>query len=111
MVFSKEGTKTNLMEYVSFVAETMVAGGQVDTVYMDFAKAFDKVDHGTLIVKLRSFGLSNKIVHWFTTYLRQRTQFVVIGVTQSTCTHFRCSSRINILIACYSADRCALCKK
>lgn len=82
--FERRSTQSNLMEYVSFVADAMVAGGQVDTVYTDFAKAFDKVDHGTLLLKLRSFGLSNNMVRWFSTYLRQRAQFVVIGGSKST---------------------------
>ena len=67
------------MEYVSWVANTIVDGGQVDTVYTDFAKAFDKVDHSILLSKLKSSGLSDHLVKWFSTYLRDRSQFVVIG--------------------------------
>jgi ribonucleases P/MRP protein subunit RPP40 len=77
--FEKRSTQTNLMEYVSAVADAIISGGQVDTVYTDFAKAFDKVDHGILLVKLRSFGLQENLVKWFSTYLRDRSQFVVIG--------------------------------
>lgn len=82
--FEKKSTQTNLMEYVSFVADAIVAGGQVDTVYTDFAKAFDKVDHGTLLIKLKLFGLSENLVQWFSTYLSHRSQFVVIGGSRSS---------------------------
>ena len=41
---SSKSTHTNLMEYVSMVADSIVDGGQVDTIYTDFSKAFDKVD-------------------------------------------------------------------
>lgn len=37
----------------------------MDTVYTVFAKAFDKVDHGTLLVKLQCFGLTVNLVQWF----------------------------------------------
>lgn len=79
----KRSTQTNLMEYVSMVADAMVAGGQVDTVYTDFAKAFDKVDHDKMLFKLRTFGIPENLVQWFSTYLRDRTQFVVIGDSKS----------------------------
>jgi len=81
--FEKRSTQTNLMEYVSTVADAIVAGGQVDTIYTDFAKAFDKVDHGILLFKLCSFGVPTNLVEWFSTYLRNRSQFVVIGGSRS----------------------------
>lgn len=55
----------------------------MDTVYTDFAKAFDKVDHGILLVKLKRFGLSDNAVRWFATYLSTRSQFIVIGGSKS----------------------------
>ncbi len=61
-----------------------MAGGQVDTIYTDFAKAFDKVDHNALMFKLKAFGLSDGLVQWFSTYLRDRSQFVTIGGAKST---------------------------
>lgn len=82
--FQKRSTQTNLIEYVSYVADAIVAGGQVDTIYTDFAKAFDKVDHNTLMFKLKAFGLSDGLVQWFSTYLRDRSQFVIIGGAKST---------------------------
>ena len=33
----------------------------VDMVYLDFAKAFDKVDHGILLHKLKDFGITSKL--------------------------------------------------
>lgn len=77
--YRKRSAQTNLMEYVSSVADAIVDGGQVDTVYTDFAKAFDKVDHAILLSKLSSFGLSTSMINWFSSYLRDRTQVVVIG--------------------------------
>lgn len=61
-----------------------MSGGQVDTVYTDFTKAFDKVDHDTLLVKLKAFGLTADLICWFSTYLRNRSQVVVIGGSTSS---------------------------
>jgi hypothetical protein len=55
---------------------------QVDTVYLDFAKAFDKVSHGLLLVKLHNFGIRGNLLRWFGDYLSGRLQRVtVLGVT------------------------------
>ena len=45
-------------------------------VYLDFAKAFDKVDHGILLHKLKSMGITGKLGIWFFNFLSDRTQFV-----------------------------------
>lgn len=63
--FAKRSTQTNLMEYVSTVADDIVNGGQMDTIYTDFAKAFDEVDHSVLLSKLTNFGVPEHIVQWF----------------------------------------------
>ena len=56
--------------------------GQVDTVYLDFAKAFDKVSHDLLLVKLHNFGIRGNLLRWFGDYLSGRLQRVtVLGVT------------------------------
>ena len=36
-------------------------GQNVDVVYLDFAKAYDKVDHGILIHKVRDMGISGRL--------------------------------------------------
>lgn len=81
--FAGRSTQTNLMDYVSTVAREMVNGGQVDTIYTDFTKAFDKVDHKKLVSKLRMLGFSEDLLLWFSSYLGDRLQFVVIGGSRS----------------------------
>ena len=39
-------------------------GSPVDVIYLDFQKAFDKVPHQRLIVKLKSHGMGNSIINW-----------------------------------------------
>ena len=50
----------------------------VDMVYLDLAKAFDKVDHGILLHKLRDAGISGKLGVWFYRFLSNLSQFVRI---------------------------------
>lgn len=81
--FSRRSTETNLMEYVSILAREIVDGGQVDSVYTDFTKAFDKVDHCRLVGKLKGHGINSNLVEWFSSYLSDRSQYVVIGRSSS----------------------------
>ena len=43
----------------------------VDMVYLEFAKAFDKVDHGILLHKLKDLGITGRlgVCFFFTFYL------------------------------------------
>ena len=50
----------------------------VDVIYMDFQKAFDKVPHQRLILKLKSHGMGNSIINWIEQWLTGRRQRVVI---------------------------------
>jgi hypothetical protein len=55
---------------------------QIDLVYLDFAKAFDRVDHRLLVNKLKNFGISGTLLNWFEDYLSNRHQRVtVLGKT------------------------------
>jgi len=51
----------------------------VRTVFVDFAKAFDHVDHNVLVAKLAALGLPGVIVRWMTAFLQERRQRVKIG--------------------------------
>ena len=48
----------------------------VDMVYLDFAKAFDKVDHGILLHKVKDLGITGKLGQWFYHFLTNRKHFV-----------------------------------
>jgi len=45
------------------------SGGQIDTIYSDFEKAFDKVPHRRLISKLHTYGLHDTIINWICDFL------------------------------------------
>lgn len=69
-------TSTNLVLFTQFVAESIDAGLQVDTVFTDFSKAFDQIDHGIILDKLRSVGMSTSLLSLMSSYLMGRSQFV-----------------------------------
>ena len=48
-------------------------------VLLDLSKAFDSLNHATLLVKLQSLGLSLSALAWFRSYLSERSQYVRIG--------------------------------
>ena len=50
-------TTTELLRYSDKCIEIIANGGVVDSIYLDFAKAFDSVPHRRLIGKLDSYGI------------------------------------------------------
>ena len=52
--------------------------------YFDYAKAFDKVSHRLLILKLKAYGIDGKLLLWLEAYLRNRHQRVVVGNAASS---------------------------
>ena len=43
------------------IMHMLEAGGSVDMVYLDFSKAFDKVDHGIHLHKLKALGITGHL--------------------------------------------------
>ena len=57
---------------------------EVRMVFLDAAKAFDKVWHKGLLFKLKQLGVDDHVASWFSDYLNNRKQRVVInGVASS----------------------------
>ena len=54
-------------------------GGELDVIFMDFMKAFDKVPHRRLIHKMKKYGLSDKICSWVSNFLNDRRQRVKVN--------------------------------
>jgi len=51
----------------------------VTNVIFDFKKAFDTVCHSKLLVKLKSYGISDNLLSWIEAFLCGRSQSVRIG--------------------------------
>ena len=53
-------------------------GKAVDVIYLDFAKAFDKVSHSMLAAKLEACGIGGEVLRWIKNWLEDRRQKVGI---------------------------------
>ena len=61
-------------------------GHCIDTLYMDYQKAFDKVPHKRLISKLKSYNIIPQLVQWINSFLSKRSHQVCINDKASTMT-------------------------
>ncbi len=69
---------TQLLHHFDDVLESLINNADFDSIYLDYAKAFDKVDHKLLIKKLHLYGINQKIVKWIESFLSDRKQAVVV---------------------------------
>ena len=76
---SGRSTATNMLVYMEALTKLLDQGHAVDVLYLDFAKAFDKVPHERLLAKCRGLGLGGKLLEWIRMWLRDRKQRVVIN--------------------------------
>ena len=53
-------------------------------IYLDFSKAFDKVNYGVLLHKLRDMGIAGNLGIWFHSFLSNRYHFVRLQGGSST---------------------------
>jgi hypothetical protein len=67
---------SQLLAHYDFIINELEKGNNVDVIYLDFAKAFDKVDHGILLHKLRDLGITGKVGKWIYSFLTNRFQYV-----------------------------------
>lgn len=73
-------TDSNLLHYTNYICESFNCKTQVDSVYTDFSKAFDRMDHSILLAKSRGMGMHGNLYRWLTSYLLNRSQLVnIIG--------------------------------
>ena len=75
--------QTNILLCLEKWTELVDSGKNVDVAYFDYAKAFDKVSHRLLLVKLKAYGIDGKLLAWLSAYLDDRRQRVVVGNAKS----------------------------
>jgi len=55
---------TNLLSFLEQVTSLADNGDNVDMIFLDFAKAFDKVPHQRLLKKLNGHRIQGKLFEW-----------------------------------------------
>jgi len=70
---------SNLLSFLEKMTAAVDRGEPVDVVFLDFAKAFDKVPTERLIKKVRAHGISGRVLNWISAWLRGRKQRVVLN--------------------------------
>ena len=69
---------TNILCFLEDVTKWVDEGSPVDIIYLDFKKAFDKVPHQRLLLKLKAHGIGNVMINWIEKWLIDRRQRVVV---------------------------------
>ena len=70
---------TNLLEFLEKATLAADEGAAMDVVFLDFAKAFDKVPRERLLKKLHAHGIRGNLLQWITDWLTNRLQRVVLN--------------------------------
>ena len=70
----KRSTTSALTKFSDEILSNMENGKLCGAVSLDLSKAFDTVDHEILLKKLQWVGVSDFDLHWFESYLSDRSQ-------------------------------------
>ena len=79
----KRSCVTQLVMLVNDLVNTVYNKNQVDLVLLDFSKAFDKVNHEKVLLKIQHYGVRGNTLRWVKNFLENRSQSVVLNGTTS----------------------------
>ena len=79
----KRSTISQLVITVNDFVNTLRDQKQIDAILLDFSKAFDKVDHEGLLLKLDYLGINGPLLKWARSFLIGREQSVVVEGMES----------------------------
>ena len=87
-------TEFSALSLADTIRRNIEQGQLTGAVFIDFQKAFDRIDHHLLLNKLSALGIENQEYAWFESYLHQRTvgyqgvfsepEFIATGVRQGS---------------------------
>ena len=79
----KKSTNTQLLRYFNDMSSHILKGSQVDSIYLDYSKAFDSIVHSKLLFKLEKYGIAGNLLLWLTSFLSNRLQTVKVNNSHS----------------------------
>ena len=59
------------------ITEAFSQGKYTLGIFLDLSKAFNTVNHNTLLEKLKAYGIQSENLIWFRSYLSNRKQFIL----------------------------------
>ena len=74
---ARRSTLSQLLQHQDDIINALENGANLDRIYLDVAKACDKVDHGILLGKLKKLGISVTVGRWIMNFLTGRQQYVM----------------------------------
>ena len=75
---ARRSCETQLVTLCHEIAESLDKDKQTDMIILDFSKAFDRVPHQRLRIKLRHYGIQGTTFKWIQSFLSSRNQQVVV---------------------------------
>jgi len=74
---------SQLLSHYNRILTSLEKNKSTEVIYLDFAKAFDKVDHGIVLHKLRALGITGRLAIWIHSFLHERKQIISVNGTLS----------------------------
>ena len=85
-----KSTEFAILDLYSKIVDAFENNERSCCVFLDFAKAFDTVNHNILLSKLNYYGIRGNALSWFKSYLSNRNQCVEVNGKQSSLQHINC---------------------
>ena len=80
---NKKSTTQAILNFTQFLYDSLDKGNNVISLFLDFKKAFDCVNHHILLSKLEFYGIRGVAADWFKSYLENRKQSTIVGDRES----------------------------
>ena len=80
---TKRSCESQLILVINELAESLNNGDQINVILLDLQKAFDKVPHENLLVKLQQYGIRGQLHRSINSFLSNRSQTVVLEGAKS----------------------------
>lgn len=74
---------SQLLDHLDYVLSQLELGRNVDVVYLDFSKAFDKVDFEIVLKKIQNLGIRGKVYNFIKSFITNRKQTVTVDGQKS----------------------------
>lgn len=75
-----KSTMTAIFQFTQSILEHLEEGHRTVGLFLDLSKAFDSLDHSTLLYKLEAYGIRGPAYNWFVSYLTGRKRIVAINM-------------------------------